>query len=585
MRLSRRAALAGLALGSAASNAAAAPRSVRFDWGVASGDPLPDSVVLWTRALPQDGAPVSVQWIVARDPQLRRVVKRGTFETTATRDHTVKLIATGLKPGETYHYGFRVGAVRSPVGRFRTAPVGALAQWKIAQVSCSNHPAGYFNAYRVIADRGDVDLVLHLGDYIYEYGPGGYGTEFGQKVGRVPDPPKEIVTLSDYRTRLAQYRTDPDLQAAHACAAWVVTWDDHETTNDSWVNGAENHNPDKGEGDWKTRERAALQAYYEWMPIREPGPGAAFAAINRNFQFGDLLTLTMLETRLLARSQQLAYETDLTFAPFDVTASPPAKITDPARLAGLDPRNPPAGVRMLPDLETFYRTKLADPARTMMGSAQEDWFAAQMQASVKAGVKWQAIGNQVMMARVNAPNLAALITDAQKAEMAKTFPPFVQYVELSRFNVPLNLDAWDGYPAARERLYAAAKAAGAHLVVHTGDIHSNWCCALTTDNGKTRLGAEIVCTSVTSPGFGDLFQAAGMSKALMEQPVVDANAEVLWHDESARGYVLNTYRPDGVTAEFFELDTVYSKTFKVVRAAAYRVAPSSGPGVGPIERV
>lgn len=588
MRMNRRTALGALAAGSAAPAVAGAhpghDGAVSFGWGVASGDPLPESVILWTRAKPAKDGPVSVEWVVASDPALRRIVRRGRVETTAARDHTVKVEATGLKPGETYYYAFRAGGVASPTGKTRTAPVGSLDRYVMAQVSCSNHPAGYFNAYRALAERGDVDLVVHLGDYIYEYAPGGYATEFGAKVGRVPDPPHEIVTLSDYRRRFAQYRTDPDLQAAHAAAAWVVTWDDHETTNDSWVNGAENHDPDKGEGDWPTRVRTALQAYYEWMPIREPQAGQPFAAINRSFRFGDLFSLTMLETRLLARSQQLDYAADLTFAPFDVTVSPPAKITDPARLAGIDPKAPPAGVRLLPDLQTFFQTKLADPARTMMGPAQEAWFAQQMTASVQGGVAWQMLGNQVMMARVTAPNLADAFTAEQKAGMARIFPPFAQYIELSRFGVPFNLDAWDGYPAARERLYASAKAAGAHLIVLTGDVHSNWMCQLTSDNGATRIGAEIVTTSVTSPGIGDLFQSAGLPKSALEQPMVDANREVLWHDETARGFVIVTLTKQAVTADFFELSTVYSRTFETVKAASWRVAAAEGAGVGPIER-
>lgn len=580
MRLSRRAALGGLAAATAAAPAVAQAPTVAFNHGVASGDPLADRVILWTRVTPATDGPVTVRWVVARDAGLKQIVRRGTTRTDAGRDYTVKVDADRLPAGQKLHYGFFVGEAASPVGRTMTAPAGRLDRLVAASCSCSNHPAGYFNAYRALADLDELDVVIHLGDYIYEYGPGGYATEWGARNGRTPIPPKEIVTLADYRARHAQYKSDPDLQAAHARAPWIVTWDDHETTNDSWVNGAENHDPDKGEGDWKTRERAAVQAYYEWMPIREPSPGQPFAAINRTFRFGDLLTLTMLETRLLARDQQLDYARDLSFAPFDVSSGRPTPITDAARLAAIDPKAPPPGVMMLPDIADFRAKKLAAPGRTLLGSAQESWARAQLEDSVKAGVRWQAIGNQVMMARVNAPDMASLLPADAKAKIAKAFPSFAQFIELSRFGLPLNLDAWDGYPEARDRFYAAAKAAGARLVVFTGDIHSNWACELTTDNGATRLGVEIVATSITSPGLGDLAQGAGLPPDALTRLLIDANREVIWHDESARGFVVTTFTRDAVIARFREVDTVFDRRFNVREAAALSVERTE-TGIGP----
>lgn len=582
MRLSRRAALGGLAAASAAAPVAAQTRAAAFNHGVASGDPLTDRVILWTRVTPAGDGPVSVRWVVARDAGLKQVVRRGVVRTDAGRDYTVKVDADRLPPGQKLHYGFFVGSVASPVGRTMTAPAGRLDRMVVASCSCSNHPAGYFNAYRAIADLEEVDLVVHLGDYIYEYGPGGYATEWGAKNGRIPIPPNEIVTLADYRGRHAQYKSDPDLQAAHARAPWVVTWDDHETTNDSWVNGAENHNPDKGEGDWKVRERAAVQAYYEWMPIREPAAGEPFAAINRNFRFGDLLTLTMLETRLLARDQQLDYAKDLSFAPFDVSSGRPAPITDPARLGAIDPKAPPPGVMMLPDVAGFRAGKLAAPGRTLLGPAQEAWAKARLEDSVKAGVRWQAVGNQVMMAKVNAPDMTRLLSADARAKITAAFPSFGQFIELSRFNLPLNLDAWDGYPAARDRFYAAAQAAGARLVVFTGDIHSNWACELTTSGA--RVGVEIVATSITSPGLGDLAQGAGLPPDALTKPLIDANPEVIWHDESARGFVVTTFTRDAVTARFREVDTVFDRRFAVREAAALTVERTDA-GIGPFRPV
>jgi alkaline phosphatase D len=230
-------------------------------------------------------------------------------------------------------------------------------------VSCSNHPAGYFNVYQAIARRGDVDLVIHLGDYIYEYGDGGYATRFGRTVGRVPQPAHETLSLADYRARHAQYKSDPDLQAAHAAAPWLVTWDDHETSNDAWKDGAENHRPD-GEGAWSARKAAALQAYYEWMPLRDPAPGQPFEAINRTFRWGDIADIAMLETRLLARARPLDWNTDLTLT----------------QVNG----------QTVPDLAAFTARKLNDPGRQMLGPAQEEWLGRTLAGSVARGAKWHA---------------------------------------------------------------------------------------------------------------------------------------------------------------------------------------------------
>jgi len=585
MKLTRRSALTSLAVTTAAASSAHAeskPFDLAFKHGVASGDPTAAAVIIWTRVSTNSSGAVPVEWMVATDKEMKKVVRAGSAMAFPSRDHTVKADATGLKAGTTYFYAFKANGVMSPVGKTKTAPVGKVAGLKVALVSCSNYPAGYFNAYKAIADRSDVDLVIHVGDYIYEYGAGGYATDFGAKAGRVPDPPTEIVSLSDYRRRYAQYRSDPDLQAAHAAAPWVVTWDDHEVTNDSWQQGAENHDPDKGEGPYPERERVAMQAYYEWMPIRDPIPGKPFESINRTFQFGDLVTVVMLETRLQARAQQLDYEKDLTFIPLDVSVSPPTPITDPARLATIDPRKPPAGVVMAPNVRAFG-AKLADPARQLLGANQEAWVGENLKKSVEAGTLWQLIGNQIIMARVKAPDLTKTLPPAVQEKIASVYPPIKDFIALSQFGVPYNLDAWDGYPAARERFYAMAKAAKANLVVVTGDTHSNWANELSDSKGG-RVGVEFGGTSVTSPGIGDLFAPAGLSGDDFGRMFAEANDDVVWHDEGSRGFVLVSFTRDTVEASYQRVDTIYSKEFGVAERARFR-AKRSPDGVSALEKL
>ena len=575
MALTRRAALtSGAFVAAACTASAAAAEQALFSHGVASGDPLPTQVIIWTRVTPRlPGGDVTVTWKVATDSNLTQVVKRGSVKTGASRDHTVKVDVTGLKPGQVYYYGFAAGNEMSTIGRTQTAPQSGGDQLKIALVSCSNFPAGWFNAYQAIARRGDVDLVLHVGDYIYEYGPGEYATEWGKTVGRVPEPPKECTTLSDYRLRFAQYRSDPDLQAAHACAPWLVTWDDHETSNDAYKDGAENHNPAK-EGPWSLRKAAALQAYYEWLPLRDPAPGKSFEAINRSFDWGDLATIAMLETRVVGRSFQLDYATDLDPALFDVTSGKPVKITDPARLATLDPKALPQGVMALPDLEAFKQNKLNDPSREMLGASQQAWLAEVLKTSVAQGKRWQVLGNQVIMGRVASPDFKAGLPKEVRDAIAKVRPETLAFFELSQFNVPFNLDAWDGYPAARERLYDIAKQAGARLVVCTGDTHAAWANNLMDAKGELR-GVEFGGTSVTSPSIADTFANFGLAGSDLNNLINQANEEVIWHDETKRGYTMLTVTKDAVRGEFMALDTVKSKTFLVTTAARYQT--SFGP--------
>ena len=275
--------VATLSGASTAEASAARPRRASvFQHGVASGDPLPRACVIWTRVTPTaasvpgsgKGPKVKVTWEVSKDRRFRKIARKGRFQTGASRDHTVKIDVTRLKPATWYYYRFTLKGVRSQVGRLRTAPARTSTpdNLRLGVVSCANLQAGWFSAYRGLAARDDLHAVVHLGDYLYEYAPGQYGYGQGNQDIRPHEPAHEMVSLADYRQRHAQYKRDEDLQALHAKYPWIVTWDDHEVTNDQWKDGAENHQSD--EGNYHVRRARAHRAYDEWMPVRLNGTAA-----------------------------------------------------------------------------------------------------------------------------------------------------------------------------------------------------------------------------------------------------------------------------------------------------------------------
>ena len=312
--------------------------STTFQHGVASGDPLPNAVIIWTRVSNVTGA-ADVAWKMATDAGFTQIVGQGVFHTDGARDFTVKVDVPALSPATVYYYRFEYGGDVSAVGRTKTAPTGALAHLRLAMVSCSSYAHGYFHGYRALAERTDIEAVIHLGDYIYEYGNGDYGDV------RMYEPAHEILTLADYRTRHAHYKLDRDLQAVHLAHPFITIWDDHETANDSYVDGAQNHTPGE-EGDWQVRKAAGKQAYFEWMPIREQASGK----IERVIAFGDLVDLVLLDTRLEARTKQ------------------------PGGFIGSVPT--------------------PDPTRTLLGDEQATWMENALASSTK---KWKLLGQQVMV--------------------------------------------------------------------------------------------------------------------------------------------------------------------------------------------
>jgi alkaline phosphatase D len=351
-----------------------------FRHGIASGDPLSDRVILWTRVTPKSATNTeTVKWVLARDPKLTQVVKLGEFQTTVARDYTVKVDVTGLQPATAYYYRFESMGERSAIGRTRTLPQAGVSRVRLGVVSCSNLPQGYFNAYGCLANRPDLDAIIHLGDYTYEYANEQYGD--GTRFGRIPEPNKETVALQDYRARHAQYKMDPDSLEIHRQHPFIVTWDDHEFGNNSWRGGAQNH--DASEGDWTARRSAAQQAYYEWMPIREDAQ-TQLSRIYRTFRFGNLATLYMLDTRIVGRDEQAPRED---------------------------------------------ATKIDVPNRQLLGAEQEQWLAEQLVASVKNQARWNLLGQQVMFApqsRVGAPSVSPDTWDGYRAARGRVFDMFAR---------------------------------------------------------------------------------------------------------------------------------------------------------------
>lgn len=515
---------------------------VDFLHGVASGDPLSDRVILWTRVTPKTGTgPIPVKYEVFGANGA--VITSGMLSADAGHDYCVKADAKSLKPATVYTYRFTAltdaGAIASPTGRTRTTSTSGTAPVKLVVISCSNWQFGRFNAYKALSQESDIDAVVHLGDYIYEYGIDGHGGEVAKKIGREHDPITECVTLSDYRRRHAQYKTDPDLQAAHAAAPWICTWDDHESANNSYRTGAENHNPENNEGAWSDRKMAAVQAYFEWLPVREPQPGKVTTAVWRSFDFGDVATIHALESRLTGRSPDLDW--------YSVLAG------------GTTPEDTMARIQA-------RLAEVNDPARTMLGAEQEAWLEGAFRKSVAAGKTWQVLANQVVMARNTMPNMLETMSPEQIA--AQDSPYVTAMVEFSTLGLPMNLDAWDGFPAARERLYASVAKTDARLVTLAGDTHTAWANTLYDADGARR-GVEFGCTSITSPGTGSVIKDVPELGKLFS----DANKEVEWHDPFGHGYILVTLTPETAVAEYKKVSDIIGTDWTLESVSTWKAVP------------
>jgi len=474
-----------------------------FNHGVASGDPLEDRVILWTRVTPKKPGPVETVLEISENKNFSKIVFLKKLHTSSLSDYTIKydfLAKKYCNSEKWFFYRFRAGNAISEIGKSKTFSENASAA-KIGIFSCSNYPAGYFNAYQAAAKKNDLDLWLHLGDYLYEYPMGGYATDNAEKLGRVPKPLHEMISLSDYRQRHAQYKLDEGSKALHKNAPLIAVWDDHEFSNDAWKRGAENHSEDGSEGDFYARRSSAIKAYYEWMPIREQQNKRR---IFREFKIGKLIHLLMLDTRQYGRDRQIQPKEYLTKSGFNQAK--------------------------------FYNDLNAEN-RDLLGSEQLAWIENSV---LKTDAVWTIFGQQILMAKLKFPDLSKMIASEEIPSFLK---PYLKFLGLG---IPSNLDAWDGYPAERNKLYKLMNGANKKFISLAGDTHNSWVSELEDLSGK-KVGVELGAPSVTSPGITDILN---LDKGQFVNSIVKINKELQWMDPSNRGYLSLDCRKTKIIASF-----------------------------------
>lgn len=438
-----------------------------FYHGVASGDPLHDRVIIWTRVTSVTDGPVQVRWRVATDTAMQNLVTSGTVTATPQRDYTVKVDVSGLEADRTYYYMFTAEGANSLVGRTKTlpAPNATVRQVRFVVTSCSSYPHGFFNAYGRIADRNDLDAVLHLGDYIYEYNASetSYGGRTGKKIGRVSEPANEIVSLADYRTRYSQYRLDENLRRLHQQHPMIHVWDDHESTNDSYMNGAENHQP-ATEGRWDVRKAISKRVAYEWLPTREN----ADTIIYRRFAWGNLVDLFMLDTRLEGREEQV--------------------------------------INVLPSAPQASKDSINNPNRTMLGARQFAWLTSGLRTS---RATWKVLGNQVMF--------APIVVDRVDMDRVRRYSLILSFLAPTLMNTLQEAfygDVWTNYPAERNKIIdTIARNNIRNVVIATGDFHTAFSMDVTAEaanparynptTGQGAVAVEFMCASISSGNFDE----------------------------------------------------------------------------------
>ncbi len=527
-------ALAGAGAALAATPAAAHSFGTGFTHAVASGEPAATSVLLWTRYVAD--VDTALTWQVSESEDFARPVAEGTVTASSSRDWCAKGIATGLSPDRWYFYRFLApGGTPSPVGRTRTLPEGKTAGFRLAVFSCSNFGFGWFNAYGHAVEANDVDLAVHLGDYIYEYARGTYPDAGKGPAERVLEPATEIIALADYRLRYATYRADPDCQRLHQVLPMISVWDDHETANDSWKDGAENHQS-ATEGDWQVRKAAAKRAYREWMPVADE--------VYTTYQIGNLATLFKLDTRLEGREQQFSLETVM------------AGKTDPQALTAA--------------LSAFHDGAWANPERQLLGKAQESWLAEGLAASTAGGTHWQVLVQQVLMGNLRTPKNFAEAAGAGLPDYVRK--RLVSAAAASGAGLPSNMDAWDGYPAARARVFKAALEADANLVVLAGDTHNAWAFDLAHEG--TPVGVEFGGQSVSSPGFESYLTFVKPQD--LTASLIAENSQLKWADTAQRGYMMVELTPARVATEYRFVAGVKQRSTQL--AGTKRLTTEKGSG-------
>ncbi|EHR0224741.1 alkaline phosphatase D family protein [Vibrio parahaemolyticus] len=514
--------------------------AVSFEHGVASGDPTQTQVIIWTRVTTA-ASYVDVSWQVASDMEFSNVVQSGVFTTDTGRDFTVKVDVQNLNANSQYYYRFMVGEMMSEVGQTQTLPEDGVEKASMAVVSCANYPAGYFHVYREILNQHEqspFDVVLHLGDYIYEYGAGGYASEDAAALGREPSKGTECITLDDYRKRYAQYRQDADLQALHAKLPMIAVWDDHELANDTWKNGAENHQDD--EGSFIDRRAAAAAAWTEWLPVRENT--FSNMLIYRQFSFGNLVNLMMLDTRLVGRDKPLAY--------FSLNAPTMEAI------GGL-----------------VAQSRSAD--RELLGTEQLAWLMNEFNTH---DAKWNVLGQQVLMSRMELPSsvMTAMFQLFTSTEEKKTEALLAVNTAITGYladpsadpiSLPYNLDAWDGYYVEREKVYQLAKASSGNFVCLAGDTHNAWASEL-KDVSNNPIGVEFATSSVSSPGLEEYLALDPVAIAQMEYTLPHLVSELQWADIKQRGFMRVTFTADAAQSTWYLVSTIKDKKYQVTTKSA-----------------
>ncbi|TOL25324.1 alkaline phosphatase [Vibrio parahaemolyticus] len=516
------------------------PVAVSFEHGVASGDPTQTQVIIWTRVTTA-ASYVDVSWQVASDMEFSNVAQSGVFTTDTGRDFTVKVDVQNLNANSQYYYRFIVGEMMSEVGQTQTLPEDGVEKASMAVVSCANYPAGYFHVYREILNQHEqspFDVVLHLGDYIYEYGTGGYASEDAAALGREPSKGAECITLDDYRKRYAQYRQDADLQALHAKLPMIAVWDDHELANDTWKNGAENHQDD--EGSFIDRRVAAAAAWTEWLPVRENT--FSNMLIYRQFSFGNLVNLMMLDTRLVGRDKPLDY--------FSLNAPTMEAI------GGL-----------------VAQSRSAD--RELLGTEQLAWLMNEFNTH---DAKWNVLGQQVLMSRMELPSsvMTAMFQLFTSTEEKKTEALLAVNTAITGYladpsadpiSLPYNLDAWDGYYVEREKVYQLAKASSGNFVCLAGDTHNAWASEL-KDVSNNPIGVEFATSSVSSPGLEEYLALDPVAIAQMEYTLPHLVSELQWADIKQRGFMRVTFTADAAQSTWYLVSTIKDKKYQVTTKSA-----------------
>lgn len=519
-----------------------------FNEGVASFDPEQDKVILWTRYTPasQESDQPTILLDVAKDRDFKTLVVSQSVRVDSNSDNTVHVDVSNLTANTKYFYRFRseITQAVSAIGETKTLPAaGQTSEVKMAVVSCANFQAGLFNVYGAVAES-DADFVVHLGDYIYEYQAGGYGTNATTAaLKREHQPAGEIIRIEDYRQRYRQYRSDEQLQKAHQLKPFICVWDDHEVANDAYKDGAENHQAN--EGDFNTRKMSAIQVWHEYLPARVRDN----AKIYRNFEIAGLVNLLMLDTRIVGRDKQISYADYLTQTGLNTNA---------------------------------FLAAWQNPQRTILGQEQKNWLSGKLASS---SAKWQVLGNQVLMGKMYMP--AELLLMVAQIANGSTDPallaqfntlitqlvviktrllqgdPTLTETEKARVNtvLPYNLDAWDGYPAEREAVYAAAN--GKKLVSLAGDTHNGWYADLTDNNGR-KAGAEFATASVSSPGFEAIFGSNPATIAGFEQAIALLINDLQYLDAARRGYVIATFSATQAKSEWKYVSTLASKNTATV---------------------